>query len=430
MQKRILVASKNSDEDTRYAARSRLNYPAVPRIIIIGAGVSGLAFAQGLHRRGIDFSVYERCNTLDSRHQSHRIRIPGVLKDKVRALLTEEAWAEFEATCAETQLGETTLNAPDASVVASRKGRLLNGNLMPYTVDRGMMRKSFLKGIEQHVHFGKKFLRYEIDENEVMAFFGDGTVEHGAFLVGADGRHSAVRQQLLPKVKPFDTEGCVIYGKSFLGPELIAQFPEKHRRWMTVIRDQAPLLQSIDSGDAPITLVLDPIHFINQYRRNDLPADYIFWALVFHGKSTGLNSVQLTESLKTRAVELSLDMTGEWESSLRALLELQETSLTTGMRIFSANPEIPTWEPSAHVTLVGDAIHVMSEPGGIGAAAALNDASVLVQTIAEEGISAASIGRYEDTMRAFASMCIRKSHAAGERLIGLPDFDNILEVEW
>ena len=434
MQKRMLVASKNSDEDTRYGSRQRSAYCAPVRILIIGAGVSGLALAQGLSRRSIEFSVFESDPYLDSRFGSYRIKIAGDLKDKLRHLLTDESWAEFETTCADTQLGETTLNAPDGAIIACRKGRFSKGGprprYKPYTVDRGMLRKSLMRSIEQHVHFDKKFIRYEIDGDKVMVFFEDGTVEHGTLLVGADGFRSAVRGQFLPNGRPIDTEGCCIYGKSFLGPELMAQFPPRHRRWMTIIRDQTPLMESTRSGESPISLVLEPVHFINQYRRNDLPADYVFWSLIFHGRTSGLDQVQLNESLKTRAAELSLEMTDEWEPSIRSLLELQERSLTVGMRICSVKPELPVWSPSPHVTLVGDAIHIMPQPGGLGAVAALHDASTLALTISEHGVTASSIAQYEETMRIIAKASVQKSRTALERLLSLPNFDECLEAEW
>ena len=49
---------------------------------------------------------------------------------------------------------------------------------------------------------GMIFERLEQDEQKVTAVFADGSRAAGDLLVGADGVHSAVRQQLMPELKP------------------------------------------------------------------------------------------------------------------------------------------------------------------------------------------------------------------------------------
>ena len=65
------------------------------------------------------------------------------------------------------------------------------------------------------------------------------------------------------------------------------------------------------------------------------------------------------------------------------MLELQEKSLTSGIHVYSASPELTAWEPSAHITIWGDAIHPMSPSVGVGAVAALDDAAALARAIAD-----------------------------------------------
>ncbi|OCL05430.1 FAD/NAD(P)-binding domain-containing protein [Glonium stellatum] len=389
-------------------------------IMIIGAGVGGLAFAQGLKRRNIPFSVSERDGFLDSRLQGYRIKVFGDMKAKLNELLTPEAWTTFEATCAQTLLGETNLNAADASITACRRARLPPGAPLPYTVDRGLLRQALMTGIESSVHFGKQFDRYELVEGGVKAFFRDGSVECGTLLVGADGSHSAVRRQFLPGMDAIDTGVCCVYGKSPLGAELQARFPKKHRRWITVIRDQTPTIQSIISGDGPVTLVSEPCHFTNRESYSYLPDDYVHWGILFRKDSLALGDQELDEALKQDSPGLALDITGEWDPSIRSLIELQDKSLTSGMRVYSADSKIQDWTSSAHVTVLGDAVHVMSPSGGVGAVAALNDAFELMRAITHEGISTESISRYEQRMKGFAEVCIRRSNAAGAKMLDLP----------
>ena len=394
-----------------------------PRILIIGAGISGLALAQGLRRRHVDFDVFERDVLLDSRLQGYRIKIFPEMKEKLRGLFLDEAWSEFETTCAQTFLGEINLNATDAATLACRRGRLPEGAALPYTVDRGLLRRAMMTGIQDSVHFGKEFARYEIRDDCVKALFEDGSIEQGSLLVGADGSRSAVRKQFLPDFHFLDTDGCCIYGKSFLDSELKARFPPKHRKWITVVKDESPIIQSIISCVcSSITMVTEPVEFFNPEHRNDLPRDYVHWGLLFPKDSCGLGEDKLNKALRSNPSALALEITSQWDPSIRSLLELQDKSLTSGMRIYSASPEIGSWETSPHITVLGDAIHLMSPSGGVGAVAALNDAAALARIITDEQgvLSVESIQNYEQMMKEFAGACLRRSFIAGEKMLNTP----------
>ena len=63
------------------------------RIIIIGAGLGGLALAQGLIRAGFDVIVFERDQSPESRAQGYRISIRAMGLAALKALLPQ---ARFE----------------------------------------------------------------------------------------------------------------------------------------------------------------------------------------------------------------------------------------------------------------------------------------------------------------------------------------------
>ncbi|KAL1862139.1 hypothetical protein Plec18170_000963 [Paecilomyces lecythidis] len=418
-----------------------------PRILIIGAGIAGLALAQGLRRRGIPFTVFERDILSEPKRQNYRLKIAGPMQAKLRDLLTDEAWEEFANNVAETTLGETTANAIDGNVIACRKGRVQKGTAIPWTVERNLLRRAMMKGIEEEIQFGKRFVRFEIcedynhnhkpedEEKEkerkgdiVAAYFQDGSIEYGTFLVGADGARSNVRKQFLPDINPVDTETCCIYGKTWLSQELLARFPPQYRKWLTVIQDRTPLFHSTISGEAPISLICEPIRFFSLERGVVRPGS-IHWCLVFPQDTSGLGPAELNEALASLPAELAMEMTSEWHVSIRSLVELQDPSLTVGMRIYSASPNLEAWSPSGKVTVMGDVIHIMSPCGGVGAAAALHDAHALMKTISEEGVSEASIGKYEEKMREFAKVCIQRSYEVGGKMVAVPDFEKCMKVD-
>ena len=404
-----------------------------PHILITGAGVGGLALAQGLKRNNIPFTVFERDAFLDSRRQGYRLKISNDMAARLQSAITPESWTMVKGTCAEVGFGETNLNATDAGVLASRKEKLPPGAVPPLSADRGLLRQAFMEGIQENVRFGKKLVSYEVfntgddgvgdDAGVVRVSFEDGTTAEGTFLVGADGSRSVVRAQHLSGHEFLDMGVCCLYGKSPLNDELQARFPERHRRWITVVRDQTPIIQSIIARKtSPVIMVCEACHFTNRETYPHLPQDYVHFGFMFPrdilGK--GLSDDQVDEKLRGDPSSVALDITSEWDPSIRSLIELQDRDLTYGMRILSAPESIPAWETSSRVTAIGDAVHLMSPTGGVGAVAALNDAVLLSKIISEEGVSTSSIRKFEDGMREFAAVCIRRSLLAGYQMLDLP----------
>lgn len=78
------------------------------------------------------------------------------------------------------------------------------------------------------------------------------------------------------------------------------------------------------------------------------------------------------------------------------------------------------WETTA-VTLLGDAIHVMSPAIGVGANTALRDARLLVGRLAEAaggGYVKAALHAYEAEMLEYGYDAVRESAERGHRLVG------------
>ncbi|KAF1952273.1 FAD/NAD(P)-binding domain-containing protein [Byssothecium circinans] len=400
----------------------------VPHVIIVGAGVGGLAVAQGLKKRNISFSVYERDGLLDSRRQGNRIKITGDLKAKLMQLIPEDVFKVVEDTCASTFVGETNVNATDGSITACRVGRLPPGIPPPLTADRGLLRHALMTGISDFVHFGQEFDRYEELEAGtpgapgVRVFFRDRSTQIAALLLGVDGSRSRVRQQLVPGASYIqDTDTCCVYGKTTLNAELQERFPESYRRWLTIVRDEAPLTQNIIFGDGPVVMVLEACHFSNRDVYPHVPTDYVHWGIMFGRSMLRMQGKDLDFVLEDGA-KLALDLTAEWHSSVRSLVELQDAPLTVGTRIYSAPLKIPAWNPSAVVTVLGDAAHVMSPAGGVGAVAALHDAFGVVEMVANENLSVESIARFEQGMRGLAETLLQRTDVASRRMlnVGLP----------
>lgn len=402
-------------------------------ILIIGGGLGGLCLAQGLLKANIPFHIYERDPTASWRPQGYRLRINGEAAAALQQNLPTHLWTRFQTTCATVELGETDINAIDASISACRAGGgpALRG-MLPYTCDRKVLRDILLTGLEAHMSYGKEFVRYTQGDGLVTAHFADGSAASGSLLVGADGNRSPVRKQHLPAHKPLDTDGCCVYGKTPITAELLERFPRAAMRWMTLVTDRTPMTQTLDVDETPVTLLLEPMRFRRDHGfAADLPADYMYWVLIAKKAAFGLPDEQgdRLNMSGEEAAGLALKVTECWDPSIRALLHLQDRRQSALCRVLSARPDIAAWEPSSSVTLVGDAIHAMSPCGGVGAVTALMDAGALASAIIEKGVSRESIGEYEAKMRKYAGVSIKRSYNGARKLFGQQPFELCKEFE-
>ncbi|OLN84421.1 Demethylsterigmatocystin 6-O-methyltransferase 5 [Colletotrichum chlorophyti] len=404
-------------------------------VLIIGAGVSGLCLAQALRKVNIPFLVFERDSAIDSRPQGYRLKLREDAEVALAESLPEDVYQHFLSSCAILAVGETDFNPFTGEVTKSRPGGGLSGKLglcPSHTVDRTILRSILTMGIEDRIHFSKQLAHHNVnrEQGSVSVTFIDGERVEGRFLVGADGLHSVVRPGVLPEHKIKDTGAACVYGKTPLTTEFANRFPEKGLRWMTVVSDQAPMLQSCHIGDASVTLLTEPTRFSEESRsKYPLPEDYVYWVLIAPQArfcSDGELPVAKVGSLNQQqaaaeAARLSLAVTEEWHPSIRSVFELQDMRQATFVRIISSMPDIPAWEPSAMVTLLGDAIHPMSPCGGVGAQTAICDAASLAKTLAEtHGCpTAGDIGTFEEGMRERGRRSILQSETGSRKMFGL-----------
>lgn len=406
-------------------------------ILIIGAGLGGLAFAQGLKKSGINFKIFERDST--HRSQGYRIRLHGEGLVGLRSILTDDVWALFEQTCPETKLGigpqidaltgeikpaqSFVGGGPPGGPPGGSPGGLPRGGPLsiqngqkPYTVDRGVMREVLLTGLEKNITYGKVYKNFTLTSSGVIAEFSDGSTESGALLVGADGVRSAVRKQYLPQMKILDLGGHLIYGKTPLTPEFESKMLPQAMDKMAGVRDQKL---------GTVTL-MEAVRFAPKDQRPEkpeLPEDYVYWVMALSGTDPPVKEEELKGLTNEQSTEMANRMTEHWYSSLRPLFDYQDPSQTGVFRLLSSAAEIAPWESDARVTLIGDAAHTMLPAAASGAVTAMRDAALLTKTISEEGVTKESIGSYEQEMRKYAGDTVALSASIGQKSFGQRPLD-------
>ncbi|NRQ38727.1 FAD-dependent monooxygenase [Nonomuraea sp. NN258] len=174
------------------------------RVLVAGAGISGLAAARGLAAAGHEVTVLE---------QAEGPRLGGgaiTLWPNGTAVLADlgvdlEDMGQRLATMRLRTAGDRRVVECDLDVLARRFGAAAR------VVPRGSLITRLLGGLpEGSVRFGVRIEGLRADGDGVLAVTGDGREFHGDFLVGADGVHSRVRALVLEE-RPAALTGAAIW---------------------------------------------------------------------------------------------------------------------------------------------------------------------------------------------------------------------------
>jgi salicylate hydroxylase len=411
------------------------------KVLISGAGIGGLALAQGLRRSGIAFEVFERDSAIDSRAQGYRIRMDAVGDDALRSCLPPDLYDLYQATSsipaappsgALNENLEVTYRFPASAPpptstspnAASSPGTPSTTAVRAHvTVNRHTLRQILLADLGSSVHFGHAAIDAAQGPDSVRVFFANGAESTGDLLVAAEGIRSPLREEFLPHAEILDLGMTCIYGRVPLTPELFASLPEPlhagftpilgpHRRTLGVgsFRKRMPFADA--SAQFAPRAVLDPV------------GDYMMWILVAPCDDIQHEIPDAPRSSPPSPTQLhqaALALTAGWHPELRRLLTLADVNATFPIPICSSR-RIAPWL-SSRVTFLGDAIHAMTPAGGIGANTALRDAallSYLLTHVESQSIALAqAIETYEAEMREYAFAAVERSLASANYLYQL-----------
>jgi 2-polyprenyl-6-methoxyphenol hydroxylase-like FAD-dependent oxidoreductase len=391
-------------------------------VAVIGGGIGGLCLAQRLRKANISVSVYERDEAATIRAQGYRIHIDPQGSRALHESLPEHLWNTFEASCGVFHDGFTVIT----DQLCERQRRPLHAAATGVierhrSVNRVILRAVLQTGLEDILHCGKRFLRYEEDPSgPVVAHFQDGSCAVADILVAADGVHSNVRKQYLPDAEPTDTGVIGIRGKVLLTAEVSALAPSQLVEGPVMITPPEPCslfmvmwkqLPRVES--AVPSLQLEKLSGVNE--------DYLILAMggrpayfAIPTDTTSVNKALLKEVLR-RTVS-------GWHSDLRRLVEMIDDD-EISLNKFYSSPNVAAWKPT-QITLLGDAIHSMTPYRGIGGNIALRDAALLGLRLEEArrgGKSViAAITEYEAAMHRYGFAAVQDSLRAMEQFTKKP----------
>jgi FAD-dependent urate hydroxylase len=303
------------------------------RVLVVGAGIAGLATARALRPHGIECDVIERAQGWS--HPGAGMYLPANAVRALSALGLHDAFLDRSCTISRQRFFD-------------HRGRaLLDVDLPAFwgatwpcaAISHGALHEILREGVE--VRLGTSAISLDEDGPVVRAVFDDGSSGDYDLVVGADGVRSWVRSAMFGGTEP-----------RFVGQLswrfLLAGFPELSSWTVRLGRGKAFL--TIPLGDGRIYCYAD----IDTSDRTD---------------PTGGDPGRFR------------DLYGEFADPVPTIVN--ECVATAVRRHFSPIEEV-VQEPwvRGRVVLIGDAAHAMSPNMAEGAGMALEDALVLAETVA------------------------------------------------
>jgi 2-polyprenyl-6-methoxyphenol hydroxylase-like FAD-dependent oxidoreductase len=341
-------------------------------VSIIGGGIGGLATASALQRQGIQVTLFERNPELREIGAGLTLWANGVqvlrhlgLADAlfaVSARLTSfECWSWRGK-----RLGSMRLDTIERRVGASSLGihradllRLLAG-----AVDRG--------SIHLHAHC----VGVSSEQGHVIAHFADGQQQQTDLLIGADGLHSVIREQLLGKQPPRYSgytcwRGVALFEEQHVSPGISSETWGRGRRF----------------GMLPIG------------------NGRVFWYATLN---CPVGEQDRTGERKARLSRLF----GSWREPIGRLIEATDEQAILRNDLFDRRP-VHHWG-RGRVTLLGDAAHPPTPNLGQGACQAMEDALVLASCLADQREPVAALRSYEARRMKRSAAIIEQSALFGK----------------
>jgi salicylate hydroxylase len=346
------------------------------RVVIVGGGIGGVTAALALRHHGIDYVVLEQAKALTDVGAGLQLSPNGVrvldwlgLRQKLAEFCVEPLAHRFQ----DWRTGEVLLTLPLAPDVEAAYGypyyHAHRRDLLGALVER-------LGG--DRLRLEAKVLSVTQSDGGVEACLADDSIEKGDVLIGADGIHSLVRDQVIAPDRPRFAGYSAWRG---LVPAETAR-PLGIERYACVW---------LGHGRSVV------IYYVSAGRT-------VNWVSI--GRSPG------AERESWSAVGRREDAIAEhagWHPQVLDLVALTEQSLIT--RLYDREP-LERWV-AGRIALLGDAAHAMLPYHAQGAVQSIEDAWVLASCLSRAGSDApAALRRYEGLRLGRTAQVQQQSRAA------------------
>ncbi len=379
------------------------------KVGVVGAGIGGLCLAQGLLRAGLEVTVYERDQAVDSGGQGYRLHIDA--GPALRACLPPDLYQLCVATSGQPGTAVTVVTKSLRLLRRIEMGSPPDAVPQPTSVNRQTFREILAARLDGVIEFGRTCTGFEQDPGGVTVRFSDGSSADADVLVAADGVGSPVRRRYLPHAVVEDSGIVCVYGRTSLTEQTRALLPAPVRDGFTAVLGVGTgmALGLLDFREPP----QQAARWIAPDVRLSPARPYLMWAVTGAARQFPGRHGQLGELAAAALHGAALHAIHRWHPDLVRLVELAGAGETSLIAVRTAVP-VAGWPPS-RVTLLGDAIHAMSPARGSGASTALRDAALLAGELGAaargEKTPVQAIGDYERQMIDYGFSAVQASRA-------------------
>jgi len=346
-------------------------------IAIIGGGIGGLAAALALLRRGVNVDVYEQSTQLKEVGAGIAISSNGTRV--LDALGLKEALARIQVVSSGREIrhwktGETwnwfELGENSAQRYGTRHMFVHRGDL------HGILAEA-IRGLKSNaIKLGKRCVAITQTDEHVEVRFETGERANAAFVIGADGIHSKVRECLFGADRPEFT-GCVAW-----------------------------------RGLVPMQCL--PAHISRMPGTNWIgPHGHVLHYPVRRGELMNFISIVERDDWKIESwtvegttAELANDFCN-WHPDVHAIIQKIDTPFKWALMV---RGPMERWT-KGRITLLGDACHPILPFLGQGGVMAIEDGYVIAACLKRYlADPTTAFARYEDIRRERTTAVVRKSH--------------------
>jgi salicylate hydroxylase len=322
------------------------------RIIIIGAGLGGLAAASALMKAGHRVEIYEQAPALGeigagiqlSANAMHALR--GIdVADKIMAVGVKPRAYVFRLYDTAEIIQQFSLSDEHEALHGAPYMHLHRADLHEILADRARELDS------QVVRLNKRADSFEETGDGATVHFDDGTSASGDLLIGADGLRSMVRRQMFGEAPALYT-GDVAW-----------------RLLVPTERLPKNLVERV------MSLYMGPRgHVVCYYVRSGT-------LLNFGGFIETDDISEESWTVRYPWENLKADFVG-WNSTIQVIIDNCDRDRCFRWSLFS-RPTLPNWSQN-RVTLLGDSVHPTLPYMAQGAAMAIEDGAVLARALSQE----------------------------------------------